>query len=67
MNMFAALIILVAGIVLLLFGVVASDSVSNAFSKFFTGQFTDRTVLLILGGSVLLVIGLVGCMRYRQG
>lgn len=58
-----ALAVLVAGIVLLLYGLGSADSIKDSFSKAFTGNPTDRTMWLVVGGSVLAVVGLVGCLR----
>lgn len=58
-----AIILLVVGILLLLFGLSATDSIQNAFSQLFTGHLTDNTMWLIVGGSVCLVAGIYGCYR----
>ena len=54
------------GIILLLFGLGSADSIQNAFSRIFTGHSTDRTVWLIVGGSICALAGLVGCYRNRR-
>ena len=66
MNIFLSLLLLAAGIVLLFFGMTATESIANAFSKLFTGEYTDRTVWLLIGGSVLTLAGVVGSIRYYQ-
>ncbi len=66
MNMSLALALLVAGIVLLIFGLNSADSIQNAFSRLFSGHLTDKTMWLIVGGSVCLVLGLFGCYRSRR-
>lgn len=53
-----ALVLLAGGIVLLIWGIQASDSAASGFSRFFTGNPTDRTMWLILGGIVAIVAGL---------
>ncbi len=63
MNTPLAIALIVVGIVLLLVGLGSTDSIQNAFSRLFSGQFTDRTTLLIVGGCVCAVVGLVGCFR----
>ena len=55
--------LLAAGIVLLIFGMNASNSLGSDLSRLFTGSPTDRAVWMIGGGAVLSVIGLVGLMR----
>ena len=66
MNMPLAIVLLVAGIALLLFGLGSTDSINNAFSRVFTGHYTDRTTWLIVGGCVLVAVGLLGCFRSRR-
>ena len=66
MNMPVALALIVVGIVLLIFGLGSADSIQNAFSRAFTGHFTDRTMWLIVGGCICFVVGVLGCYRYRR-
>jgi hypothetical protein len=49
--------IMVTGILLLAWGLDASDSFGSKVSRFFTGAPTDRTVWLTVGGSACLVLG----------
>ena len=49
--------LLAVGIVLLIFGVSASDSVGSSFSRFFTGDPTDKTIWLLIGATAALVLG----------
>jgi uncharacterized protein DUF3185 len=49
--------ILAIGVILLIYGISASDSVSSSFSRFFTGKPTDNTVWLIIGATVALILG----------
>lgn len=55
--------LLVVGVVLLVLGLIASDSVSSDFSRLFTGGPTDKTVWLLIGGGLCTVAGLVGLVR----
>jgi len=55
--------LIVLGVVLIVLGVIASDSVSSDFSRFFTGQPTDKTIWLLLGGGLATVVGLGGLTR----
>jgi hypothetical protein len=61
-----ALVLIVAGSVLLFFGLNSADSIQNAFSRFFSGHLTDKTMWLIVGGSVCLVAGVFSCYRSRR-
>jgi len=52
-------VFLVMGVVLLIIGLNASDSVADQLSNTFTGKFTDRTTWYILGGIALAVVGAI--------
>lgn len=58
-----ALVILAGGVVLVIYGISASDSFSSDVSRFFTGSPTDKTIWLLIGGVVAIVIGLFGLLR----
>lgn len=53
------IILVVAGIVLFVIGVNASDSFADRWSNFFTGHFTDATVWYMVGGAAAAITGLV--------
>jgi len=55
--------ILAAGILLLIFGFNASNSLGSDVSRFFTGSPTDKSLWMLIGGGVLVAAGLVGVMR----
>lgn len=63
MNRLLFLVLLVGGVVLLVLGLVASDSIGNDVSRFFTGELTNRTLWLLIGGGAAAVIGLLGLLR----
>jgi amino acid permease len=63
MNKFTSLALLAGGIVLIIYGISASDSIGSSFSRFFTGSPTDRTMWLLIGGIVAAVVGLAGLWR----
>jgi hypothetical protein len=63
MNKAVSLALLVAGIVLIVYGISASNSVGSGFSRMFTGSPTDKTLWLFIGGGAAALIGLVGVMR----
>jgi amino acid permease len=60
MNKIISLALLAGGIVLIIYGISASDSISSSFSRFFTGSPTDKTMWLLIGGIVAAVVGLAG-------
>jgi Protein of unknown function (DUF3185) len=63
MNKIISLALLAGGIVLIIYGISASDSISSSFSRFFTGSPTDKTMWLLIGGIVATVVGLFGLFR----
>ncbi len=66
MNFPVALVLTIVGIILLLFGLGSADSIQNSFSRLFTGHPTDRTMWLVVIGSVCLIAGLSGWYRSRR-
>lgn len=52
-----ALVLVLIGVVLLILGFAASESVASSFSKFFTGEPTDRSIWLMIGGIVAIAVG----------
>lgn len=63
MNRPLFLALLVAGVVLVVLGVVESDSISSDFSRLFTGEPTDKAVWMLVGGGLATLGGLAGLMR----
>ena len=63
MNKIISLAFIAGGIVLIVYGISASDSIGSGFSRFFTGSPTDKTLWLLIGGIVAVVIGLGGLFR----
>jgi multisubunit Na+/H+ antiporter MnhB subunit len=58
MNNIAGLAIFALGVVLLIFGFNESHSTNSDVSRFFTGNPTDRSMWLLVGGTVSVVAGL---------
>ena len=52
-----AVVLLVLGVVLLLFGINASDAPMDRVSEAFTGTFTDSTMLYLILGAAGIAIG----------
>jgi hypothetical protein len=63
MNKIISLALLVGGIVLIVYGLNASDSIGSDVSRFFTGNPTDKTMWLLIGGIVAAAVGAVGLTR----
>jgi len=66
MNKFTSLAIFIVGIVLLIFGLNASDSVSSNISEAVTGAPTDKSIWLIGLGILGLVVGGAGFFLGRK-
>lgn len=62
-NRILAIVLVVAGVCLLFYGMQASHSFSSGLSRLFTGSPTDRTIWLVSGGLVAVVAGLFMLMR----
>jgi hypothetical protein len=62
MNRPLSIAFLAVGIILIIYGVSASDSVSSEFSRLFTGAPTDRTLWLLIGGAAATAIGASGLL-----
>ncbi len=63
MNKILPLALLTAGVLLIVFGVAATDSFSSDVSRFFTGSPTNKAVWMLLGGAVTTVVGLALTLR----
>ncbi len=63
MNKPVSIALLAVGIVLIVFGVNATNSFTSDVSRFFTGSPTDKAVWLLIGGIAAAVVGLVGTLR----
>lgn len=62
-NKAISTVLIGAGVILIIYGINASNSFSSDVSRFFTGSPTDKTVWLLIGGVVAAGIGLVGFFR----
>jgi drug/metabolite transporter (DMT)-like permease len=63
MNKILPLALLSGGVLLLVFGIFATDSFSSDVSRFFTGSPTNKAVWMLLGGAVATVVGLTLTVR----
>ncbi len=63
MNKTLFLVLLIGGIILLVYGVIAADSLGSDLSRFFTGSPTDKTIWLLLVGAVATIVGAGGLLR----
>ncbi len=65
MNQLLSIALLVGGIVLIIFGINAADSLSSDVSRFFTGSPTDKAIWMLIIGVILVVAGLGGTVVSR--
>lgn len=63
MNRTLSIALLIIGCVLVAFGISASQSFSSDVSRFFTGNPTDKSMWLLIGGIIVAIIGLGGTLR----
>jgi hypothetical protein len=63
MNKVISLALLVGGVVLVIFGISASQSLGSDISRFFTGSPTDKAIWMLIIGVVLSIVGLAGVSR----
>ena len=63
MNRIVPIALLVGGIVLMIFGINATNSFSSDVSRFFTGSPTDKAVWMLIGGVVATAAGLALTLR----
>jgi hypothetical protein len=63
MNKPLSFALLAGGILLIIFGVNASNSFGSDVSRFFTGSPTDKAIWMMVGGVVAAVVGLLGLVR----
>jgi multisubunit Na+/H+ antiporter MnhB subunit len=66
MNNIVGLAILALGIVLLVFGFNESHSFPSDVSRTFTGNPTDRSMWLIIGGAVAVIAGIAVALTGRR-
>jgi hypothetical protein len=66
MNNITGLAILALGVVLLIFGFNASHSFSSDVSRTFTGNPTNHSMWLIIGGAVAVVVGIGVALSGRR-
>ena len=60
------IVLAAVGVVLLYFGIIASDSLVDQAAKTFTGRFTQQTMIYIILGVVALVGGGLTALSARR-
>ena len=67
MNKIISIVLLIGGVMLMIFGIQATNSFSSDISRFFTGSPTDKAIWMLIGGIVAAVVGLAGTLRGSKG
>jgi hypothetical protein len=55
--------LLAGGVVLIIYGINASNSFGSDISRLFSGSPTDKSIWLLIGGIVAAVVGVGGLLR----
>lgn len=63
MNKALGIALLAVGIMLIIFGVNASDSFNSDVSRFFNGRPTNETIWFLVGGVAACIIGVVALLK----
>ncbi len=63
MNKPLSLGLLVGGTILIICGLSASNSAASDVTRFFTGNPTDKSMWLLIGGAIAIVVGAAGLFR----
>ena len=66
-NRILGLVLLVVGVLLLYFGLHATDSVGESIKESVTGKYTDKTTWFIIGGAASTLAGLAMLFLGRGG
>jgi hypothetical protein len=63
MNKPVSIAILIVGVILLIYGISAGDSLASTVKEGVTGTPTDKSLWLIIGGVVGIIVGGFGVFR----
>lgn len=62
-NKIVGIILLAVGIIALYFGINATNAPMEEMTEAFTGQYSDQTMLYLIGGAVAGIAGLIMLFR----
>lgn len=65
MNKTLSIALLAVGVILLVFGFSAADSIGSEVSEAVTGTPTDKSIWLLVGGTLAAIVGGFGLIRGR--
>jgi uncharacterized membrane protein len=60
MNKSISVVLMVVGVILLVYGIIATDSFSSEVSQLFTGTPTDKSIWMVIVGATALILGMSG-------
>ena len=63
MNKIVSIALLAGGVVLMIFGINATNSFGSDVSRFFTGSPTDKAIWMLIGGIIATIVGLMLTLR----
>lgn len=63
MNKLLSIALLIGGIILIAYGINASNSIGSDFSRLFTGSPTDKSIWMLIVGIVVAACGAGGLLR----
>jgi len=63
MNRLLGIALFVVGVLLVIFGINASDPFASDFSRFFTGTPTEKSIWMLIAGLVSSAVGLFYTLR----
>jgi hypothetical protein len=63
MNRIVSVVLLAVGVLLIVLGINASNSMNSDVSRFFTGKPTNQAVGMLVGGIVACIVGLFGSFK----
>jgi hypothetical protein len=63
MNKIISPALLIGGVALMIYGINATNSFGSDVSRFFTGSPTNKAIWMLIGGTVIAIIGLVSTLR----
>ena len=58
MNKVVSIALLAGGVVLMIWGINATNSFGSDVSRFFTGSPTDKAIWMLIGGIIATIVGL---------
>ena len=61
-NLLISITLLIGGIFLIIFGIIAAESFSSDISTIFTGTPADKTIWMFVDGIVLVLVGAFGAL-----